>query len=144
MRATRTATSSGRGFTLVELLVVIGIIALLVGVLLPMLGRAREAAHKAKCLSNLNQIGMAFFMYVNANKYNLPCSGGGGAATSQKEDWAWWQPSRDLQQSAIARYLPKMTIQVLTCPSDDLAGHIIGFDATRYPFSYTMNRNFAS
>ncbi len=59
-------------FTLVELLVVIGIIAVLIGVLLPVLGRARESANNVKCLSNLRQLGLGCILYINQSKGLLP------------------------------------------------------------------------
>jgi len=59
-------------FTLVELLVVIGILAVLIGILLPSLANAREKARRVNCLSNLRTIGQSLLMYANAHKDRLP------------------------------------------------------------------------
>ncbi|QOV90791.1 DUF1559 family PulG-like putative transporter [Humisphaera borealis] len=124
------------GFTLVELLVVIGIIALLISILLPSLSRAREAGNRTKCLSNLRQLGMAFTMYCNDNKQQYPRPAG-GVAGGLPEDWVHWEAARKLEDSRIAPYISRpMNPEVLRCPSDTLESH-----KTAYKYSYSVNFN---
>jgi len=79
-----------RAFTLVELLVVIGIIALLISILLPSLARAREQGTRTKCLSNLRSLQFAFTMYANENKQFVPATNWGANATSNGKVYAGW------------------------------------------------------
>jgi prepilin-type N-terminal cleavage/methylation domain-containing protein/prepilin-type processing-associated H-X9-DG protein len=124
-----------KGFTLVELLVVIGIIALLISILLPSLARARKAAASTVCLSNLRQLGMAFQVYANDNKYTFPLSRGGGGPS----EWinfpsTWNTANRQLTDSAIAPYIGGFNERLLQCPNDPL-----NFPFAYYRWSYAMN-----
>jgi len=131
-------------FTLIEILVVIGVIALLIALLLPVLGRARESARQVKCLSNVRQLAAAMLSYTADNRGWLP--GAAMGSVRRAHDWVHWQtsgPARDLQESAIARHLSKpLTAGALTCPSDDIdqrcSNWYFPIDGP-YRFSYTVN-----
>jgi prepilin-type N-terminal cleavage/methylation domain-containing protein/prepilin-type processing-associated H-X9-DG protein len=80
-------TSRRDAFTLVELLVVIGIIALLVAILLPALNKARKQAQLIQCQSNLRQWGVGIMNYVDQYRGALPYKGPDGQPTSDTSEW---------------------------------------------------------
>jgi prepilin-type processing-associated H-X9-DG protein/prepilin-type N-terminal cleavage/methylation domain-containing protein len=137
------ARPAASGFSLVEILVVIGIIAVLIGMLLPVLSRARESANRTKCLSNMRQLAIAFTMYLNESKGRFPRPA--QLRRPEPEDWIYFQPGRDPSQGALARYVARpFNAAVYRCPSDDVESHRwIELDAlggtARYLFSYAVN-----
>jgi len=117
-----------QGFTLIELLVVIAIIAILAAMLLPALGRAKQKAQAAYCMSNMKQINLGYIMYTDDCDDALPAVKGPYNPPSPSiQSWmsGWldassaadnWDINHDIVPSPLYKYWK--TAKVLKCPSD--------------------------
>ena len=119
------------GFTLVELLVVIAVIAILAAILFPVFASVREKARSISCLSNEKQLGLAIMQYVNdydevlpPNSNNAPPTYAAGTGSNTSSSW----------KNLIYPYVK--SLQVYECPSDDWS---LGQDGTGIPPSYCVN-----
>jgi len=138
------ARMSRKGFTLVELLVVTGVIALLIAVLLPALGMARESARRTQCASNLRTLAIGVLLYAQDNHNAFP---GIGTDPQQPSDWIYFSPWNGYPYDTFAngkiyRYIKNESIY--RCPSDlwqtrQSVGGYSDFIRGPYKYSYIIN-----
>jgi prepilin-type N-terminal cleavage/methylation domain-containing protein/prepilin-type processing-associated H-X9-DG protein len=144
----QTNPKSDVGFTLFELLVVIAIIAILAGLLLPALAKAKTRAHGIACLSHLKQLQLAWFMYAGDHDDRLPPNLGQSFRQTTDNTWVrgvlslagLTNPDNtntlNLERSLFFPYL--QSVAVFKCPADRSTAT---FGGVRYPRvrSFTMN-----
>jgi prepilin-type N-terminal cleavage/methylation domain-containing protein/prepilin-type processing-associated H-X9-DG protein len=143
-------------FTLIELLVVIAVIAILAGLVLPALSRAKEGGRSAYCRNSLHQLAIAFHLYLDDNKDVFPACNGD---LIPEGEWLYWNPSNfspggifwkagGLSNSPIVRYIGRFSTNLFLCLSDSFLKLLCTApdrvdsqwaDKQIYRFSYTLS-----
>ena len=123
------------GFSLVELLVVIGIIAMLLSILMPSLLRARSIAMRVKCTHNLKQINIAVNLYVNANDNSYPCAQ--DPVSTEPFYWLWMGRGwREFVEPHLGGNIDVNSPSVLLCPADPTDSAT--YESTSYAYSMSF------
>jgi prepilin-type processing-associated H-X9-DG protein/prepilin-type N-terminal cleavage/methylation domain-containing protein len=145
MRANQTKlveVKRGAAFTLLELLVVIGIIAILAALLLPVLSAAKRKAAQTTCINDLKQLGTGMQMYVEDYGGTFP-----GMASQhsgfQAADWIYWRtndPAHPVEKSPIVLALANASSTLFRCPLDtDNSARIAQADGVNGPYLYSYS-----
>jgi prepilin-type N-terminal cleavage/methylation domain-containing protein/prepilin-type processing-associated H-X9-DG protein len=151
MTRSRSNFASRSAFTLIELLVVIAIIAILIGLLLPAVQKARESASRVKCLNNLKQIGVALHNYVGttgvlpAGSDQLGFSAHAYLLPYLEQNVLYNQINFTVKPSNAANSVPYGTsISLFLCPSDPTASVPVGDGGNSYVWNYGSSLQWAS
>jgi prepilin-type processing-associated H-X9-DG protein/prepilin-type N-terminal cleavage/methylation domain-containing protein len=116
-------------FTLIELLTVIAVIGVLAAILIPAVGKVRERAHQAQCVSNLRQLAVAATMYASDHRGNYPALNG---ETEDAPQVPWFEQLRPYIDNEDSR----QSIELINCPSSEHYMEVDGVRRTTHAYGW--------